>query len=262
MPSRLLTLLLVSASCARRGGLRRATTELSAGQLVDGRHRSCSRTRSASKPQAQVRRRSTSASAAGGRPAAVKLTGPFESEGKGKLPKLRLRRASTAAARALGGVTSTGDKGFVTLDGTTTSVSDLIVQQFKAGYEQAGAARTSSAARSALDSTQLADQPAQRGRRQGRRRRHDQDHRRRSTSRRCSTTSTAIAAEGPRCVRARRPAAELSAAGAPADARRGQGRSTSRSTPARTTGSCAGWSWTRRSTDPASAQDRHACRST
>ncbi len=71
-------------------------------------------------------------------PISVKLSGPFQTEGKGKLPKFDLEAAFEGAGQNLkAGVTSTGDKGFVNFQGTEYAVSDQVFQQFRSGYEQA-----------------------------------------------------------------------------------------------------------------------------
>ena len=105
-------------------------------------------------------------------------------EGKQKLPKFDIDFAFEGAGQSIkAGLTSTGDKGFVNFQGTDYAVSDQVFQQFKAGYEQAQKNGTSSAEQQSLSSLGLdpqpvADEPQERGRREGRRRRHDQDHRR------------------------------------------------------------------------------------
>jgi hypothetical protein len=71
-------------------------------------------------------------------PISVALTGPFESQGKGKLPKLDLEAKIEGAGQNISaGVVSTGDKGFVRFQGTTYAVTDAIFAEFKKGYEQA-----------------------------------------------------------------------------------------------------------------------------
>ena len=71
-------------------------------------------------------------------PISLKLSGPFETQGKGKLPKFDIDAAFEGAGQSVkAGVTSTGDKGFVNFQGTEYVLSDQIFQQFKAGYEQA-----------------------------------------------------------------------------------------------------------------------------
>ena len=71
-------------------------------------------------------------------PISLKLSGPFQTQGKGKLPKFDLDAAFDGAGQNLkAGVTSTGDKAFVNFQGTEYVVSDQVFEQFKAGYEQA-----------------------------------------------------------------------------------------------------------------------------
>jgi hypothetical protein len=71
-------------------------------------------------------------------PISVKLSGPFQSQGKGQLPKFDIDASFEGAGQSLkAGLASTGDKGFVNFNGTEYAVSDQIFQQFKAGYEQA-----------------------------------------------------------------------------------------------------------------------------
>ena len=71
-------------------------------------------------------------------PISLRLTGPFQTQGKGKLPQFDIDAAFEGAGQNLkAGVTSTGDKAFVNFQGTEYAVSDQVFQQFKAGYEQA-----------------------------------------------------------------------------------------------------------------------------
>jgi hypothetical protein len=71
-------------------------------------------------------------------PISLSLSGPFQTQGEGKLPKFDMDAAFEGAGQNLeAGVTSTGDKAFVTFQGTDYEVSDQVFQQFKAGYEQA-----------------------------------------------------------------------------------------------------------------------------
>jgi hypothetical protein len=71
-------------------------------------------------------------------PISLKLSGPFQTQGKGKLPKFDIDAAFEGGGQNLkAGVTSTGDKAFVSFKGTEYAVTDQIFQQFKAGYEQA-----------------------------------------------------------------------------------------------------------------------------
>ena len=71
-------------------------------------------------------------------PISLSLSGPFQTQGKGKLPKFDMDAAFEGAGQSFkAGVTSTGDKAFVNFQGTEYEVSDQVFQQFKAGYEQA-----------------------------------------------------------------------------------------------------------------------------
>jgi hypothetical protein len=68
----------------------------------------------------------------------VNLSGPFQSEGEGKLPQLQLELSFEGGGQSLtAGVTSTGDQGFVNFQGTDYEVSGPVFQQFKAAFEQA-----------------------------------------------------------------------------------------------------------------------------
>jgi hypothetical protein len=71
-------------------------------------------------------------------PITLRVSGPFESQGKQKLPKFKIDVVFDGAGQSLkAGLTSTGDKGFVNFQGSDYVVSDPIFKQFKAGYEQA-----------------------------------------------------------------------------------------------------------------------------
>jgi hypothetical protein len=73
-------------------------------------------------------------------PIALRLAGPFETQGKGKLPKFKLDASVQGAGQDVAaGVTSTGDQGFVRFQGTDYALSDSVFRQFKAGFEQAQA---------------------------------------------------------------------------------------------------------------------------
>lgn len=86
------------------------------------------------------------AAAAQGRVAA-RLQGPFASQGPGKLPKLALAATLESGGRNVSaGATWTGEKAFVALQGTDYAVSDAVVRQFLAGYEEALKTRNSSGA--------------------------------------------------------------------------------------------------------------------
>jgi hypothetical protein len=73
-------------------------------------------------------------------PVSLKVTGPFQTEGKGKLPQLDLNLALTSGTTSFtAGAVSTGDKGFLRLQGTTFAVDGPTFQKFKQGYESAAA---------------------------------------------------------------------------------------------------------------------------
>jgi hypothetical protein len=68
----------------------------------------------------------------------VKLSGPFQSEGDGKLPRLDLDASLEGGGQSFeAGITSTGEQGFVSFQGTEYEVSGPVFQQIQAGYEQA-----------------------------------------------------------------------------------------------------------------------------
>lgn len=71
-------------------------------------------------------------------PVNVRLSGPFQTEGEGKLPQFDFDLSFEGAGQSFAaGAISTGDAGFVTFQGTDYAVSDEIFQQFKQGFEQA-----------------------------------------------------------------------------------------------------------------------------
>jgi hypothetical protein len=73
-------------------------------------------------------------------PVSLKLDGPFQTVGKGKLPKLDLGfTLSGAGANFAAGVVTTGEKGWVELQGTTYVVDDPTFAEFKKGYEESAA---------------------------------------------------------------------------------------------------------------------------
>ena len=66
------------------------------------------------------------------------LKGPFQSEDDRTLPKFQLTASLTGPDLDYDvGATSTGDEGFVSLQGNDYAVSKAVFDQFKAGYEQA-----------------------------------------------------------------------------------------------------------------------------
>ena len=77
-------------------------------------------------------------------PIDVSLSGPFENQGAKKLPKLDLSVSASGQGQNIkAGVESTGDKGFVSFNGTDYVVSDAVFTQFKDSYEQAASKKTS-----------------------------------------------------------------------------------------------------------------------
>jgi hypothetical protein len=70
-------------------------------------------------------------------PVTAKLSGPFQSEGKGRLPQLDLQGSFEGGGESLsGGITATKDAGYVSFGGNTYEVAGPVFEQFKAGYEQ------------------------------------------------------------------------------------------------------------------------------
>ena len=73
-----------------------------------------------------------------GEPLKVSISGPFQSEGEGRLPQIDLDASLEGAGQSLsGGVITTPDAGFVTIGDATYEVAGPVYEQFKAGYEQA-----------------------------------------------------------------------------------------------------------------------------
>jgi hypothetical protein len=70
-------------------------------------------------------------------PITIRLAGPFQTQGSGKLPKFKLDAAFEGAGQSIkAGATSTGEKGYLSFQGTDYVVEDQVFQQFKAGFEQ------------------------------------------------------------------------------------------------------------------------------
>jgi hypothetical protein len=71
-------------------------------------------------------------------PVSIALAGPFQIEDPATLPKFKFDFSLEGAGQSIqAGATSTGDKGFVSFQGTDYEVSDQVFRQFKAGYEEA-----------------------------------------------------------------------------------------------------------------------------
>ena len=70
-------------------------------------------------------------------PVNAKISGPFQSEGEGRLPQLDLEGSFEGGGESLsGGVTATKDAAYVSFGGNTYEVAGPVFEQFKAGYEQ------------------------------------------------------------------------------------------------------------------------------
>ncbi len=79
------------------------------------------------------------------------LSGPFQTQGKGKLPKVQLdAKLEGGGQNFAAGVTWLGDKGYVNLQGTNYEVSGLIAKQLQAGYEEAAKQQKSGSANAML----------------------------------------------------------------------------------------------------------------
>lgn len=75
------------------------------------------------------------------RPIRLKLVGPFQSLGKGKLPKFAFELALDGGGQTFtAGATSTGDKGYLELDGTSYLLPDSVFAAFKQGFSQSQSA--------------------------------------------------------------------------------------------------------------------------
>ena len=71
-------------------------------------------------------------------PVSIRLSGPFEAQEGGRLPKFKLDAAFEGAGQSINaGATSTGEKGYLSFQGTDYVVEDQVFEQFKAGFEQA-----------------------------------------------------------------------------------------------------------------------------
>jgi hypothetical protein len=71
-------------------------------------------------------------------PVSVSLKGPFQAQDDGALPKFKLDAAIEGAGQSIkAGATSTGDKGFLSFQGTDYAVDDQVFQPFRAAFEEA-----------------------------------------------------------------------------------------------------------------------------
>ncbi len=75
---------------------------------------------------------------AGDGPVTVKISGPFQSQGEGRLPQVDLTGSFEGGGESMsGGITATADAAFVSVGGETYEVAGPVFEQFKAGFEQA-----------------------------------------------------------------------------------------------------------------------------
>jgi hypothetical protein len=85
-----------------------------------------------------------SSGAAASGPFALRLQGPFQGQGK-QLPKFDFTVSINAARQTFtAGAVTTGDQGFIKLQGTPYSLSPDVFAQFKRGYEQSQSQRNGS----------------------------------------------------------------------------------------------------------------------
>jgi len=71
-------------------------------------------------------------------PVNISLAGPFQAQDGGALPKFKLEASIEGGGQNIkAGATSTGEKGFLSFQGTDYVVDDQVFRQFKAGYEEA-----------------------------------------------------------------------------------------------------------------------------
>ena len=76
--------------------------------------------------------------AEGGQPAGLKVSGPFQSQGAGRVPLLDIDASFEGGGQTIsGGITATEDQAFVSWNGTDYAIAGPVFQQFKAGYEEA-----------------------------------------------------------------------------------------------------------------------------
>jgi predicted small secreted protein len=79
-------------------------------------------------------------------PLTLRLTGPYESQGTGKLPRFSFDASLDAGGQSFAaGATWTGEKAFIAFQGVQYAVPDDVAHQFVAGYEQATRSRQGSA---------------------------------------------------------------------------------------------------------------------
>ena len=69
-------------------------------------------------------------------PIGLRLSGPFQSQGSGQLPKFDFEATIDAGQQLKVGAVSTGEKGYLELQGQPYVLSDSMFKQFKDGYAQ------------------------------------------------------------------------------------------------------------------------------
>ena len=73
-----------------------------------------------------------------GQPVRLEVSGPFQSQGTGRLPQLDVDASFAGGGQTVeAGVTATEDRAFVSYGGDTYEIAGLVFQQLKAGYEEA-----------------------------------------------------------------------------------------------------------------------------
>jgi len=74
----------------------------------------------------------------GGQPVTLDLSGPFRTQGAGRLPQLDLDASFAGGGQSIeAGVTATEDQAFVSYGADSYEIAGPVFQQFKAGYEEA-----------------------------------------------------------------------------------------------------------------------------
>jgi hypothetical protein len=85
-------------------------------------------------------------------PVSMKLTGPFESQGKGTVPQFDLSISVSGAGKSFSaGAVSTGTKGFLKYQGKAYEAPADVFAKFKQGFEQAQKNGSSSGSGTSLD---------------------------------------------------------------------------------------------------------------
>jgi hypothetical protein len=137
VPSRPLLLILLSfvvavaTGCGGAVGSERASSSTNVNQLLGDTFRNVDKLTSANL-DAKL------AIDGQGQSLSARVSGPYQSTGKGRLPKFQLAATlQEAGNRFSAGATWTGDKGYVNVQGTNYELSGLVARQFEAGYEQA-----------------------------------------------------------------------------------------------------------------------------